>query len=54
MKAKSKKKAGIKKGDKYRCGVCGLVIKVDDACGCVNMCDIVCCDKPMKKKRKTK
>jgi hypothetical protein len=53
-KAKPKKKIRIKKGDRYQCGICGLVVKVDDTCGCVDMCDIVCCDKPMKKKRKTK
>lgn len=53
-KAKPKKKTKIKKGDKYRCGVCGLVVKVDDTCDCVSMCDIVCCDEPMKKKRKTR
>ena len=51
---KAKKKANIKKGDKYKCGVCGLVVKVDEVCGCVDVCDIVCCEKPMKKKRKTK
>lgn len=48
------KKTKIKKGDKYKCGVCGLVVKIDEVCGCVDMCDIVCCEKPMKKKRKTK
>ena len=53
-KTKTKKKTTIKKGDKYKCGVCGLVVKVDDTCGCVDMCDIVCCDTHMKKVRKKK
>jgi hypothetical protein len=52
VKTKPKKKVRIKKGDKYQCGICGLVIKVDDTCDCVNMCDIVCCAKPMRKKEK--
>jgi len=51
---RTKKKTKIRKGDKYKCAVCGLVVKVDEVCGCVDMCDIVCCEKPMKKKRKTK
>lgn len=53
-KLKASTKARIKKGDKYSCGVCGLVVKVDEVCGCVDVCDIICCDKPMKKKRKIK
>jgi len=45
-------KKGLNKGDKYVCNVCGLVLAVDKACGCVESCDIICCDKPMKKKKK--
>ncbi len=48
--AKSKTKAG----DAYTCGVCGLAVTVDETCGCVDYCDIVCCDVPMKKKRSKK
>jgi hypothetical protein len=42
----------VKKGDVYECNVCGLAVRVDTACGCVDTCDIICCDKEMKKKRK--
>ena len=36
-----------KKGDKYKCDECGLVIAVEDPCGCES-CEIVCCNAPMK------
>ncbi len=36
-----------KKGEKYKCDECGLVVLVQDACGCGD-CDIVCCGVPMK------
>jgi hypothetical protein len=36
-----------KKGEKYRCSECGLVVMVDNTCGC-SECDIVCCGEPMK------
>jgi hypothetical protein len=44
-------RGGLKTGDQYKCSVCGLVVSVDETCGCVQKCDIVCCDTPMKKKR---
>ncbi len=40
-----------KSGDAYTCQVCGLAVTVDETCGCVDACDIICCDTPMKKKR---
>jgi len=40
-----------KAGDSYVCGVCGLAVTVDEDCGCVDACDIICCEKPMKRKR---
>lgn len=40
-----------KKGTKYNCGVCGLVVTVDNVCGCVDTCDIICCGKEMKPKK---
>ncbi len=43
-----------KVGDSYACEVCGLSVIVDDDCGCVDACDIVCCETPMKKKRAKK
>jgi hypothetical protein len=36
-----------KKGDKYQCEDCGLVLLVDEPCGC-EPCEIVCCGTPMK------
>lgn len=45
-------KKGIKKGEAYQCNVCGLVVTVDEVCGCVDTCDIICCEKPMKPKKK--
>jgi hypothetical protein len=50
-KAKPAKKAGVTKGSKYSCSVCGLVVSVDTACGCAEAAHIVCCSKPMKAKK---
>jgi len=36
-----------KKGERYQCEDCGLVILVEDPCGCES-CEIVCCGEPMK------
>lgn len=41
-------KGVMKKGTKYACSVCGLVVAVDTVCNCVGVCDIICCEKPMK------
>jgi hypothetical protein len=41
-----------KKGDKYKCEECGLVISVEDPCGC-ETCEIVCCEEPMKPIKET-
>ena len=43
-------KKAVKKGDVYKCGVCGLAVTVDEVCGCVDTCDIICCEKQMKPK----
>ena len=55
--AKKKPAAGktkkAMKGDKYACNVCGLVVSVDTVCGCIDTCNIICCDKLMKHKKKT-
>lgn len=41
--------AKFKKGDVLTCEVCGLVVVVDDSCGCA-MGEIICCkSKPMIK-----
>jgi Desulfoferrodoxin, N-terminal domain len=42
-----------KKGDKYKCEECGLVMVVEDPCGC-EATEIVCCDQPMKPVKETK
>lgn len=49
--AKPSAKPAMKKGTKYSCKVCGLVVAVDTACGCAEACDIFCCEKPMKVKK---
>jgi hypothetical protein len=45
-----KKKKSLKKGSKLVCGECGLVVTVDEACGCVDVCDLMCCGKEIKAK----
>jgi hypothetical protein len=45
-----KKEKGMKKGDKRVCTACGLVVTVDQMCGCVDVCDLMCCGKPMQPK----
>jgi hypothetical protein len=45
-------RAVTKKGTRYSCGVCGLVVSVDTACNCVDVCDLICCSKPMKVAKK--
>ena len=45
-------KKAVKKGDVYKCSVCGLAVTVDEVCGCVDTCDIICCEKPMKPKKR--
>ena len=44
--ARSGKK--VVKGDQYSCEVCGLVVSVDETCGCVDACDIICCGQEME------
>jgi len=41
----------VKKGDVYKCGVFVLAVTVDEVCGCIDYCDIICCEKPMKPKK---
>ena len=40
--------ARAKTADRYVCDECGMVVSVDEACGC-ETCEIVCCDAPMAK-----
>jgi hypothetical protein len=37
----------VKKGEKYECETCGVILIVDEVCDCAP-CDIVCCGAPMK------
>jgi len=43
--------SAMKKGSKYQCGVCGVAVRVDEVCGCVDTCDIVCCGEQMEPKK---
>ena len=45
-------KKAVKKGAVYECGVCGLAVTVDEICGCVDTCDIICCEKQMKPEKR--
>jgi len=45
-------KKSVKKGETYQCSVCGLAVTVDEVCGCVDACDIICCEKAMKPKKR--
>ena len=45
QKAPARRKAQV--GDAYKCEVCGLVVSIDETCGCVDTCDIICCNQPM-------
>jgi hypothetical protein len=41
-----------KEGDRYSCEECGMVVSVEDACGC-ETCELICCDAPMTRKAGT-
>ena len=55
-KAAPKKKSAAKqkKDQSYECQVCGYRLIVDEFCGCSEEHVLVCCDKPMRKKRAKK
>lgn len=56
-KARTKKQKKNKKGTRYACDECGMVVGVVDPCGCADVCDLYCCGapmKPVKSGRKTK
>lgn len=40
-----------KKGAKYECSVCGVAVTIDEVCGCMDVCDLICCGKQMKPKK---
>lgn len=39
------------KGEQYSCEVCGVVVTVDEACGCAEAHDIICCGQAMTAKK---
>jgi hypothetical protein len=43
-----RKQKDFKIGSRYKCDVCGLSVMVDEVCGCVDFCDIICCGEQMK------
>lgn len=45
-------KPKMRKGSKYECRVCGIAVSVDEVCGCVDVCDIICCGEQMKPKKR--
>lgn len=47
---KPAKKASTRKGAKYGCTLCGMIVSVVEDCGCRSV-DLLCCNTPMKKKR---
>ena len=47
-KSASKKPSRV--GSRYACSDCGMVVVLEEDCGC-QMIDLVCCGTPMKKKR---
>lgn len=44
--------AKAKKGERLSCNVCGLVVVVDEACGC-EATEIICCSEPMAEGKST-
>jgi hypothetical protein len=50
-KKATKPKASAKKGPALECAVCGYRVIVDQACGCVEEHTLICCGKPMGKKK---
>jgi len=46
---KTATKGKMSKNDSYTCESCGLVVLVDEECGCVQAHEIICCGESMKK-----
>ena len=38
------------KGDVLSCEICGLLLVVDEECGCAEAHEVICCDMPMTKR----
>ena len=41
--------AKAKAGDKLSCEMCGLIVTVDEECGCTSMEELICCGEMMGK-----
>jgi hypothetical protein len=52
MKKKETKQTKKQNKKKMKCEVCGLVVTIDEECGCVDTCDLICCGKEMKEVKK--
>ena len=52
MKKKVGKTAKKQSKKKLKCEVCGLLVTVDEVCGCVDTCDLICCGQQMKEVKK--
>lgn len=50
VKRSRKSPAHVSAGEGYVCSVCGLSVTVDEECGCVDTCDIICCGQQMEPK----
>ncbi len=46
----ARRKATRAKGNQLQCDACGLVVTIDEECGCA-MCDIICCGEEMTPRR---
>jgi hypothetical protein len=42
-----------KKGERYKCEECGMIVTIADPCGCTE-CDLICCGVPMKPEKTAK
>jgi len=47
MPAKKKATGKKEKKPRMKCELCGMVVVVDEPCGCA-ACDLICCGQPMK------
>jgi hypothetical protein len=48
--AKKQNGAKVKKGQKYKCEICGFTFTVDE-CGCYEEHIFICCEQPMIEKK---
>jgi len=51
VKPAGRKRNEVTPGDKYSCSVCGLIVSVDEECGCIETCEIICCGEQMETKK---